>query len=408
MNNHNCCSCYQQLYLRDHVELKPCECIICPKCLLQSHAVRGTELLSCRGCGTTVTAHEYVNAVENEGHNGACGEIVTYSTTTSDLGGEEVYATSLNSNNNNNNDNAAKYGGDDTEVQLPEKQQTTHKLTKEPIKRKRGPRPLCKVEGCTNFVQTKQVCHTHGGKLYRKIKICRVEGCTNQVRNNGVCITHGARVEYARCSVEGCNKYSTKGGKNGFCTKHIPVEPEKQCSHEGCSFRAVRDGRCTDHCTTLRIPVEPPKYCTYEGCSVRAVRDGRCTDHCTTLVPTNKRKRAKKNKPQAEHATHLGFTSPFGEFAHISVQAPKGPLGLKVNFITHAGVLSYGAVITAIHDHCTFKDKVKLGDRIVMIDGKHSVSTMEDLTINIDKPFRTIGIVRNVMGGSLGGMGMFF
>ena len=78
-----------------------------------------------------------------------------------------------------------------------------------------------------------------------------------------------------------------------------------------------------------------------------------------------------------------------------------------MNFITHAGVLSYGAVITAIHDHCTFKDKVKLGDRIVMIDGKHSVSTMEDLTINIDKPFRTIGIVRNVMGGSLGGMGMF-
>ena len=377
MNNHNCCSCYQQLYLRDHVELKPCECIVCPKCLLQSHAVRGIELLSCRRCGTMVTAHEYVNAVENEGVNdGVSGEIVAYSTTTS---GEEVYATSLNSNKNNND---AQHGGDDTEVQLPEKQQTTHKLTKEPIKRKRGPRPLCKVEGCTNFVQTKQVCHTHGGKKYRKIRICSVEGCTHQVRNNGVCITHGASVKYARCSVEGCNQYRTKGARagEGFCRKHLPVEPEKQCNYEGCSWKAVRDGRCTEHCTTL-------------------------------AASNNKRKRAKKNKPQAEehathlgfqadeHVTHVGFNSSYGEIVHISVQAPKGPLGLKVNFITHpAGVLSYGAVITAIHDHCTFKDKVALGDLIVMIDGKHSVSTKEDLTINIDKPFRTIGIVRNVMG----------
>lgn len=69
MNNHNCCLCYRPFYLCDHVELKPCECVTCPKCLLQSHAVRGTLLLSCHGCGTTLKFHECVNVVEeNEGH----------------------------------------------------------------------------------------------------------------------------------------------------------------------------------------------------------------------------------------------------------------------------------------------------------------------------------------------------
>jgi len=52
-------------------------------------------------------------------------------------------------------------------------------------------------------------------------------------------------------------------------------------------------------------------------------------------------------------------------------------------------------VITTIHDACSFKDQINIGDRIVNINGSHAVTTkLEDLSIGMNDPSRIIGIVK--------------
>mmetsp|Transcript_4032 Transcript_4032/g.9102 ORF Transcript_4032/g.9102 Transcript_4032/m.9102 type:complete len:316 (-) Transcript_4032:128-1075(-) len=71
----------------------------------------------------------------------------------------------------------------------------------------------------------------------------------------------------------------------------------------------------------------------------------------------------------------------------VSVQAPPGRLGLAVQFAND----KEGAIVSAVHEACSFKNKVNVGDRIMMIDG-NSLSRPEDLAIGMDKS-RTVYIV---------------
>ena len=70
------------------------------------------------------------------------------------------------------------------------------------------------------------------------------------------------------------------------------------------------------------------------------------------------------------------------------VQAPAGKLGLAVKFVNDG---TQGAVITAIYEACAFKGQVKVGDRIVMINGYHAVNSLIDLSVGMNEPIRILG-----------------
>lgn len=53
----------------------------------------------------------------------------------------------------------------------------------------------------------------HGAKV--EYKRCSVEGCTNVARKGGVCRRHGAKIKL--CSAEGCTNHSKRGG---VCWRH--------------------------------------------------------------------------------------------------------------------------------------------------------------------------------------------
>jgi len=78
------------------------------------------------------------------------------------------------------------------------------------------------------------------------------------------------------------------------------------------------------------------------------------------------------------------------------VQAPAGKLGLAVKFVNDGNA---GAVITAIYENCAFKNQVKVGDRIVMINGYHAVNSLIDLSVGMNEPIRILGITK---GGGMG------
>jgi len=160
--DNKCYSCNQQLYLHDHVILKPCKCIICPKCLLSAHAARGTALLSCGKCGTNVNAHQFGG-----------GDIVSYAGGNANaLDNEDIYATAAAAIANN----ATVVGGASNEEQQQtqtststnQEEQTSTKTTSNKKPRKRYPRPKCKEEGCNNYVQSQGVCIRHGAPKYNK------------------------------------------------------------------------------------------------------------------------------------------------------------------------------------------------------------------------------------------------
>lgn len=74
-------------------------------------------------------------------------------------------------------------------------------------------------------------------------------------------------------------------------------------------------------------------------------------------------------------------------FCGVSVVAPPGKLGLSVQFVE--GV--EGAVVASVHGSCPFKDKVKVGDRLVLID-ETVVLTSEHLLVNSDR-HRKVGFI---------------
>ena len=160
----SCYNCNQQLYLHDHVILKPCQCIVCPKCLLSAHAARGTTLLSCGKCGTKVNSHEFV-AISGG------GEIVGYGGDTNTLDNEDIYATAavaIASNNATAAETTLSATQEQTSTSDNQEEQTSTKPTSNKKPRKRYPRPKCKEEGCNNYVQSQGVCIRHGAPKYNK------------------------------------------------------------------------------------------------------------------------------------------------------------------------------------------------------------------------------------------------
>lgn len=162
--DNKCYSCNQQLYLHDHVILKPCQCIVCPKCLLSAHAVRGTTLLSCGKCGTKVTAHQFVCFV-----SGGRDTVAYGGNNTNTLDNEDIYATAAAvANNNATTAVGATPSTNDEQTSTSHEEQTSTKTTSNKKPRKRYPRPKCKEEGCSNYVQSKGVCVRHGAPTYNK------------------------------------------------------------------------------------------------------------------------------------------------------------------------------------------------------------------------------------------------
>ena len=114
-----------------------------------------------------------------------------------------------------------------------------------------------------------------------------------------------------------------------------------------------------------------------------------------------KKKKTKKEKKEEEQkakedaekkATLIKVVN--GEAYYV--QAPAGKLGLAVKFVNDG---SAGAVITAIYETCAFKNQVKVGDHIVMINGYHAVNSLIDLSVGMNEPIRILGITKGEAWG---------
>ena len=143
----------------------------------------------------------------------------------------------------------------------------------------------------------------HGAKV--EYKKCSSEGCTNLAQQGGVCIRHGAKVK--RCSSEGCTNKAQKGG---VCKRHgerpTPNEDsstafesfvlkkykKKRCCADGCTKFAQNGGVCVRHGAKREY-----KRCSSEGCLNLAKRGGVCRRHgaelklCSSERCTNHAKR---------------------------------------------------------------------------------------------------------------------
>mmetsp|Transcript_14282 Transcript_14282/g.21320 ORF Transcript_14282/g.21320 Transcript_14282/m.21320 type:complete len:123 (+) Transcript_14282:118-486(+) len=58
----SCCFCQKNIpYNSECVQLQPCKCSACTKCLLNAHAERGKSLLRCP-CGSSISSHKFLSA----------------------------------------------------------------------------------------------------------------------------------------------------------------------------------------------------------------------------------------------------------------------------------------------------------------------------------------------------------
>lgn len=94
--------------------------------------------------------------------------------------------------------------------------------------------PLCRVQDCSNVVQSKGVCRKHGAP----IKMCSFDGCEKTVKNSGLCKQHGAKRRL--CSEANCNRLEYQSGK---CHMHS----SGNCTHDGCFKQARVNGLCNEH-----------------------------------------------------------------------------------------------------------------------------------------------------------------
>jgi hypothetical protein len=68
---------------------------------------------------------------------------------------------------------------------------------------------------------------------------------------------------------------------------------------------------------------------------------------------------------------------------------PPGKMGLRISTVD---AIAGGATISAIHDTCTFRDQISVGDVVLEINGV-PVRTVEEFTLGMDKP-RHITVIR--------------
>jgi len=152
---------------------------------------------------------------------------------------------------------------------------------------------------------------------------------------------------------------------------------------KGCTFFVRNNGVCVTHGAKVSyVRKRDPNasiYCSIEGCKTRAKRKGGTCQKHDPNKPPDKRKKVRKNPPGVVHYPII-----------IPIKVSAGKLGLGIKFYSN----QQGAVITTIHDTCSFKDQINVGDRIVNINGSHAVTKLEDLSIGMNEPNRIIGIVK--------------
>ena len=62
-DNLSCSWCSSNISpMADHAVLSPCECAVCPKCLLRELAPRGRNEAQCSSCESLITSHQYFEA----------------------------------------------------------------------------------------------------------------------------------------------------------------------------------------------------------------------------------------------------------------------------------------------------------------------------------------------------------
>ena len=94
------------------------------------------------------------------------------------------------------------------------------------------PRRLCRLKQCYGPADGYGYCATHS-------KVCRIEGCTNRLQSRGRCFRHGGA---QRCKAKNCAKSVQR---NGFCIAH--GGQLKVCSVDKCDRRIRARGRCFYH-----------------------------------------------------------------------------------------------------------------------------------------------------------------
>ena len=114
-------------------------------------------------------------------------------------------------------------------------------------------RGLCVTHGALGFCSTRGcdaaarrahgVCWKHGDFLKTRgvTKVCSVDDCTNKVNARGLCTTHGKKP----CTFNGCN---ATAHARGMCKKH-DAKPKAVCSgkckYDGCTTNAQSsDSNC--------------------------------------------------------------------------------------------------------------------------------------------------------------------
>eukprot|EP00729_Bicosta_minor_P032476 gene32476-biopygen11144 len=119
---------------------------------------------------------------------------------------------------------------------------------------------VCSVDGCSNTVNARGLCATHGRKP------CSMEGCTTKAQGRGLCRKHGA---HGKCVTMGCVANARKRG--GHCFAH---KKKVACAHPNCSTPLVPGkGVCVKHGAF--------GICTAWGCKTNAAngKKGHCFKH---------------------------------------------------------------------------------------------------------------------------------
>ena len=118
----------------------------------------------------------------------------------------------------------------------------------------------CSEHGCTNRVNAKGVCSTHGRKQ------CEVDGCTTKAGKQWWCRIRGwwwyINIKYINCCLLIWNICDTITiiVARGVCAKHGAKDA---CSVPGCSTNSQSKGLCGKHGAN--------GSCTFPGCEVRNI-----------------------------------------------------------------------------------------------------------------------------------------
>ncbi|KAL7540972.1 hypothetical protein ACHAWF_006830 [Thalassiosira exigua] len=234
----SCRSCREPLScIRDRVELLPCRCVVCPKCLLDAYSRRATskEVVVCRECKVAVEGHEYVKALDEDYGDDVGYELLERQKALLEEKVERLRVCielkrAAYAPLSDDEEEDVEDGNEDGEYK-PGRQYKPGWLNCPPRKKQRyGAEHRCIERGCGNMARAGGKCTKHGGKSLPVY--CRQEGCTNLGPLRGYCIKHGA--------------------------EHGLTVPK--CSHPGCTHNVVNNKLCIRHGARRR-------YCKYEGCT---------------------------------------------------------------------------------------------------------------------------------------------